>query len=80
MIVTEIKASEWKPLERGMEAETPTWLKLPNGNIVLAVWRDNGSGTSGWWKCFIEDGQFRCSTGQGYMAKGAEYQPALPSE
>lgn len=79
MLITEIKNSEWKELPSHQEPGTPTWLKLANGNIVLAVFREN-NGATGWWKCFLKDSQFFASSNEGYIAKGAQWQPALPEE
>lgn len=38
-LITEIKEPNWKPLieAKDIEQETPYWLKLKNGNVVLAA-------------------------------------------
>lgn len=80
MLVTELKQSEWKDLEIGREPDAPVWLKIPNGDIVLAVWINNTTGVSYWRKCFIKNAKFALSINEGYLVKDAKYQSALPEE
>lgn len=76
-ITTLIREDKWQPLE-GFKHDNykPYWLRLNNGNIVLAS-KCTGSYGEGWYKASINhDGSVGVTTTQGFITKDAEIQPA----
>lgn len=65
---------KWKTLtEEKPNSEVPVWLKLENGNVVLAA-HANQKGHSAFWKVFFSNGQFMRSGKEAFIVKGAKWQ------
>lgn len=73
-----IAAKKWKTFEQeNPPYDTVVWLKLANENVVLAIFRNNGMGATGWWQVSYKDGQLLASTTQAFIAKGALWQECI---
>lgn len=64
----------WKTFDENPPSEKPCWLKLANGNIVLAVYKHNGYGATGWWAVSEKNGKFFGSMNEGYIVRDAMWQ------
>lgn len=73
-----LPAADWKTFEQeNPPYETPVWLKLSNGNIVLSIYRSNGMGSTGWWQVTYKDGSLMASCNAGFLARGAVWQECI---
>jgi hypothetical protein len=73
-----IGINNWKTFEqRNPPSETPCWLKLENGSVVLAAYANNGKGSTGWWAVYFDNGEWKRSGNNAYIATKALWQPCL---
>ena len=72
-----IGEKDWKTFDQERPpVEIPVWLKLSNGTVALAVYRNNGMGSIGWWCVgYTYSAGFCASNSEAYLAKDAKWQP-----
>jgi len=70
-----INHSNWKPVTQAPK-EIICWLKLDNGDIVLAVHQFNGLNMTGWFAVWASKAEWVASTTEMYSVKDAMYQTA----
>lgn len=77
MINTKIEESKWAYLtDVDVENNTPYWLKLKNGNVVLSAYIQSQH-ASGWAACTLSAEGVNADLSTFYIAKDAKIQDAL---